>query len=316
MKAHRFARTILMLLGIFFVITGVAKIFVFNSFAATISTIIFTSPSFSRFIAGFIVFVEIIGGAFLVLQLKLRLVAILVCLMLCAYIWVLYSSVMQGREIECNCFGILNISIPNLLELALDFFLFDVIALMALMIAQSSGLTTSSIIIAIVIVFVQFGMLNSTYQTSYASSSTTAQPREFFDFVKHKNGSSVVHTRGNSLILLLNFYDFNCSLCFDDFTALSDSVEKHHEVFKDRVTAILESNEIMNSWTPSHLRLWAKANQIVYPVVIAPNQMFREAKIAKSSVAVLSPNGKLLFYHQIPLGPENRKEVLSLISEN
>lgn len=322
MRLQKLAKTVLILLGAFFVITGAAKIFVFNSFAATISAIISTSSSTSKVIAGFIVSAEVAGGVLLVLRFKLRLVAILICVMLSAYIWVLYSSILQGREIECNCLGILNMSLPNFLELVLDFFIFDVTAFMALVItpraqeSKSSRFTISTLVIIVVILSVQFGMLSFAHDSSHAFSSSTAESQEFFTFVKNGEGISFGRTGGNSLILLLNFYDFKCSLCSDDFSALSDSIAKHYDNLHGRVIAVFESNEIMSSWSSSHLEQWAQANQIVYPIIFASDQMFKQVKISKSSAVVFSSNGNLLFQRRIPIGYEGRKEVLRLILGN
>lgn len=322
MRAQRVARITAVFLGVFFIITGVAKVFMLNSFAVTIFTIISASSFGSNLIACFIISAEIVGGALLLLRFKLRLVAVLICVMLSVYIWLLYSSIMQGREIECNCFGILNISLPNFLELVLDFFIFDMTAVVAFVMTTNArngrggGFGISTVLIVLTIFFVQFRILSSAHETLQASSAYSSQMKSIFDLVRGGGGNSLARASGNCMVLLVDLYDFNCSICFDDFTALSDSIANHYGEMRDRVIGVFRSNEVMSSWSSSNIEKWARANHIFYPITVADEEMFTKAMIPKSTVVVFSPTGHPLLRCAIPTGVDNRKKLLRLILGN
>lgn len=322
MILERFTKIVMALFGGFFVATGAAKIFVFGSFAGTISGIIPASQSVSSMIAVFIIATEIVGGIFLAIRFRLRLVTTIICIMLFIYISILYSSIAHGREIDCNCFGILSVSLPNSLELALDFLLLDLTAFIGFVMIplteehREPRFKLPMFIAILVLTIVQFGMLGSAYRHSQSSASSSAELRDIFAFLKYKEGLSFGLSKGNCLAILVDFYDFNCSTCFDDFSALSDSVRVHYDTLHGKVAAVFKSNATMASWNSRKLGLWSQSNGLVHPAMIVPEGMFRRAKIRRSSVLVFSPAGGVLYRGEIPIGSESRREVLKLILQN
>jgi len=120
-------------LGIVFIVAGLGKIFVLGEFAGTISGITYLSPDASIALAAVLMAVEILGGIALIARFMVVPVSVLFCLLLAVFLWVLASAVIQGREIQCHCFGLLNIALSNRAEIVLDIILFNLFVLLGIL---------------------------------------------------------------------------------------------------------------------------------------------------------------------------------------
>jgi len=124
------------------------------------------------------------------------------------------------------------------------------------------------------------------------------------------------YTPGNRVLFLLHFPDFNCPPCFDSFMMISQMVPTHFGEEQSRgVIALFKPGDIADPDDPSRLNGWAKANELGFPVLIAPDSIFQLLKFQKSSVLILSPSGRVLFSETIPIDPQRIQFLTHLLQE-
>jgi len=318
----RLANYVAILLGFFLIVTGASKIFVYSSFALTISSVLSIAVSRARVLAAFVIAGEIVSGVLFTLRRKVLVTAGLICLIISVYIVVLYSSVMTGKLIDCNCFGIFKLAIPNYLEIGLDFLLFDLTALVAIIIhtehnSSKRPLPAMTIVALILLLVFELQIVQSAHDRSTAFlHSGLSGPRlgTLLSIAQHDGYFQSQGHHGAYLLFLLKFYDFTCAICYDDFIALSDSIARNYSQFEGHVAALIEQGGIVDSVDLRKLSLWREANGIVYPIHVVPAGILEKFAVPRSTVAVFNSNGDLLYFHEIPIGIKDRERVLSLLT--
>lgn len=120
----------------------------------------------------------------------------------------------------------------------------------------------------------------------------------------------------NRLILLLDFNDFNCPPCFDDFISLCDKINnvfgkdsQEHivAVFRQRDIAILKDSE--------KLLYWKKINNINFVTLVGPDSIFESIKFIKSMAIVLDNRNKIIFSEYFPMGERKHNNIIKLLGE-
>ncbi|MBU2447252.1 MAG: hypothetical protein KJ666_16990 [Bacteroidetes bacterium] len=121
----------------------------------------------------------------------------------------------------------------------------------------------------------------------------------------------------NRLLLLLNFYDFNCPPCFDDFITLCDSLNTFLDFNKKKQLAILfRLDSTATSLNSQRLLIWAKANNIDFPILTANDSIFSKIDFVKSMAVVIDAEEKILFSEHFPMGIKKHNTITQLLTQN
>ena len=304
-------------LGCVFFIAGAAKVPVLAQFSQTVSGIVHLSPGMSRTGAIGVVILELAAGTALLFRYRQFVVSALLCILVGAFLWVLASAVAQGREIQCNCFGILGISLPNRSEMILDLVLFNLLAVLAFLSMETRqhstfGQKVWSAALGLVLIVLQYTFVGFVFEGSSRSSSVDVEHALAYAEMHHREfGSSA---GSNRLLMLLNFSDFNCPPCFDSFVDLCDSMKAQlPDSGRNRVLALFRAGEVADPRDPTPLKRWAQANELLFPMLIAPDSLFESIHVQKSAVVVLGPSGRARMLRVLPIEQADRAAMLRIL---
>ncbi|MGB9774698.1 MAG: DoxX family protein [Bacteroidota bacterium] len=304
-------------LGVLFLVTGIAKVLEGDAFSQVIAGVTYLSPAVAKVLAIIVVAIEVICGTALILRYKIRFAAVTLCMLVGIFIWILSTLVFENRNLACNCFGVLDIRLSNHAELMLDLILFNMLAVVALL--EKSRSTTKEFstrrqkalitVAGSIVLYLEVSLVHSVYDhvRKYASIDMS----QAFLFAREKSEAFASISDGNRLFFFLNFRDFNCPLCFDDFIALCDSIRTNLKGSdQGRAVALFRQDDIADPKNPFRLTRWAKANGITFPILIGPDSLFVRLSVKKSALAVTNNSGKTLFFSEIPIGSKHREDVL------
>lgn len=94
-----------LLLGGVFVWAGVVKALDVPAFAGQVAAYQLLPYAWNYAVAATLPYVELLAGALLLINLRVKPAALLVCLLNAAFIVVLLSVLARGLAIDCGCFG-------------------------------------------------------------------------------------------------------------------------------------------------------------------------------------------------------------------
>jgi len=301
-------------LGLVFTLSGIGKIFVIHSFSSTISSLTHFPNWLSSICTYCIIGFEIGGGIALILRYKVSLFITLFSILIGTFIITLVFVVVGNKSFVCHCFGIFDIGLSNYQELIFDVLLLDVLVL-----AGISNITPKrsivklkafSIIIIIFIIYAEFSLLQPLARIqdlenrTNVSMAVSLAEKEVANFKSMKSSKRV--------LFLLNYDDFACSLCFNSFSLLSDSLCRmlpSNDRF--RVVGIFKENYIIK--TPLRLQHWKETNGFVFPTIVLSDSLFAKVHNAKSAVLLIGENSQTLFLRSFPISPEQFKMFLQLM---
>ncbi len=83
-----------------------------------------------------------------------------------------------------------------------------------------------------------------------------------------------------------------------------------------RVLVLFKEDEIAYPDEPTRLYRWARANELSFPILIAPDSLFGDIQFTKSSAAVIDSSGNAIFYEILPMGKKHQQTVLQLLRES
>jgi hypothetical protein len=307
-------------LGMFFIIAGIGKIFSFGAFASTVSEITYLAQSTSTVLAVAVIAIEILGGVGLFLRYKTTLLSILFCILIALFLWVLSMAIIQGKEIECQCFGILNIGLSNRAALIVDLVLFNLFALLALIssVRKSPPTLSQKVWLAVTLAavfYLQYSAFAPMLKERNLERNLNLQP--VLSLLKTHHSDFASNEGENRLLFLLYFPDFNCPPCFDEFMTLADILQTRFPNGQSkRLLALFKPDAIADPADPTRLHRWAEANKLFFPTLIAHDSLFQQANFFKSAVAVISPSERILFSEVLPMGPEKLERVIKLLEGN
>jgi|GEM_PF-2020255 len=314
-------RALSFFLGAVFLIAGVGKLLMMETFATTVAGILAATHTAGLVAATAIVAMEIAGGLALLADYRTRMVSLLFCVMVGAFIWMLSAAILNAEQINCNCFGLTGIALSNTQELLLDLLLFNAFVVLAAGAsrrdAMSSGGDGST---GPVEGFAAGGtllLLEVLLVLSVLSGGTDRGGSTFdaaIDFAEHADARFAARGNGNRALLLMNYADLNCALCLDDFTVLLDSLESLFGENSDRVLLIFKEDQFIRSDSSRHMRRWIAANGIAFPVFVAPDSVFDRASFDKSTALVIDRRNVVLLAERFPLGITKRTVALHLLS--
>jgi hypothetical protein len=121
-------------------------------------------------------------------------------------------------------------------------------------------------------------------------------------------------THAPAVFFLVDFSDFGCVLCLDDFLALADSVD--HLTKRGKV-----HTEMIVRWHPERsveaqqrvLRGWMKGNRYGFPARIDQDSLYERTLCKRTSVVVLDARRDVLFSGTFPIGEVRRNEVMDAL---
>ena len=307
-------------LGGLFVIAGVAKLPMFAEFSRTVAAISHINELGACILAGVVVAVEILGGVALLLQYKRFIVATMFCFIVAVFLFVLSAAIVQGREIQCNCFGILGVALSNRMELALDLVLLNLFAVLAMFSGTRTSPKTNTeriwlAISAAVVLYLQYSFLNFVSEKRTTEREMNIAPA--VRFAEDHGREFVPWERANRLLMLLDFSDFNCPPCFDDFMSLCDSLKSGSgDTPGTGVLALFREGRGTGNDNPERLAIWARVTGLPFPYIVGPDSFFSQIRFRKSGAVIVDASGQTLMFEVFPMHLEKRVKLLSLLRQN
>ena len=308
-------------LGALFLLAGISKLFVVGAFAETVASVTLLPREASRIAASAIVAFEILGALILLSGRRTRLIAVVFAFLVGAFITVLTLAVLQGREITCNCFGILGIRLSNLHEIILDLTLFNGFLGLAILGGKrslrssspsKSGRAAGWALCVAGGLLLEFLLMFPIVRRALGPGARDYE--SVISFAKRADTLFAQHNGENRILLLLNYSDFSCPICFDDFAALTDSLKSRYgDGQQHNVVALFRESPQSSFNSPDRLEHWIAANGILFPVFLTPVDTFQTVQFVKSMVVVLDPADRILFSEIFPMGDAKRSVALRLL---
>jgi len=306
-------------LGGLFILAGVGKAWYLTEFLQTVAALTHLSQSNSQLLALALVICEIAGGAALLARFKLTATSILFCGLIAVFLWMLSLATLEGKEIDCNCFGIFNIRLSDRAELILDIILFNLFALLALLSSQVMPMSRNNkfsfAVLAFLLAYVEYSIFSPIFSHAERRNTANLIPAVSYSDAHHQAFAS--QKLKNRLMFLVRFSDFNCPPCFESFILLCDSLRARlTDDGQHRLIILFQQDDFADPSNPARLHHWLKANDLRFPVLIIPDSVFKQTTISKSSVAVVNPANETLFLRQLPLEKqEEYQHVLELLMQ-
>jgi len=302
--------TLSTIIGCVFLISSLSKLFILQNFSQTVSNFIPFLGVYSYLVAVLAISFEFILGVLLLFRYKVELVSKLLSLLLTFFIGLLISDIILGNSTSCNCFGGLGITFSNFTQMIIDLALLSGLLLTIYLSDKSSNdISKFSAIPSFLFIFlIGTSLLILAYRSDKkAEMANFYKVGNFIDVKFEKNKKNV--------LFLMSFTDFNCPLCYDDFVALADSLERNvydsinvHYFFKSN----LADMDILDSL---RFERWKEVNNITKHLTLLDDKVYEENKINKSSVFVTDEKENIFFQGEFPINESNRKRVLQFLTE-
>jgi uncharacterized membrane protein YphA (DoxX/SURF4 family) len=319
---HSIARFLIVGFGLVFALAGAAKAFALSNFAQTIASVTFFPLSTARTMATILILAEILGALLLLARLWIRTTAVIFAFIVACFIAVLSSAIVQHHEIDCHCFGILGLRLSNADELILDVLLLNGFLFIAIVSdikgrhARQREQTSTATRMLYIASALLLEFLFIFPIISRALTNTTQDVNAVIIFAEQADTLFSRAGRRNRVLLLLDYADFSCPICFEDFSAFADSLSnrqgdgRHHPCL-----AIFREGPYSSLRSPERVKRWATANHIRFPVYFSPDSVFQRAHVTKSVAVVVDPMKHVLFSEIFPMGLQKRSKALRLFDE-
>ena len=309
-------RYTIVVLGFFFLIAGGSKVFVFLTFAETIDNFIPYLNGIGTILSIIIISAEVLGGIFYIINYKIVLFSYMFLFIISTFITVLSISLVLNREINCRCFGVINFNFSNQNELILDFILLDIIALIIFVNYKLSNkkIKLNVVTFCLIVLFglyIEYNFISVTTSGKlFNQNATSLNMQKLIDLENHYLFKNAQNPK---LFLLIDFDDFNCPPCFDDFIEFNDALNKNQKNI-NRIYAFFVFNENDNILSDSiRLEYWKQRNNFKYSLFLIPYTIFESINLKKSS-AILLDNGRVVFNEIIPMGKAKHQKALNLLN--
>ncbi len=294
-----------------------------GTFAATVAALVPATHAVAPGVAMVIVAIEIAGALALLADYRTRMISLLFCVVVGAFIWVLSAAILSGEEMSCNCFGIIGIALSNTQELFLDLVLFNAFAVLAACTPRrdavpsggdastgvSARLVAGGMLVLLEVLLVLLVLRGGTDRSGLTFDAVIG-------FAERADARFAARDNGNRGLLLMNYTDLNCPLCLDDFTVLLDSLESRFGENSDRVLLVFKEDQFIRSDSSRHMRRWIAANGIAFPVFVAPDSVFDRTRFEKSTALVIDRRNHVLLAERFPMGITKRTVALHLLDSS
>jgi uncharacterized membrane protein YphA (DoxX/SURF4 family) len=314
------SRFLAFVLGILFLAAGISKLFVLDAFADTVAAIVHAPLHIAFSLAVGIICLEAGGAIALLTDFKTRAVSILFCIVVALFIWVLVSAILQGREFNCHCFGILGISLTNRQELLLDVILFNAFGLLGYLSPDGDrtpfgrnlrwGKATTAVL-ALFLGLLECGLLLSLLDGGKVLAEL--HPEQAIRFAEHADARFARQASGNRILFVIRLADLHCRLCCDDVLCLADSVHARMGDEAGRALALFERAEPESGDTLSVIQRWIAASKFQIPVAVAPDSVIKALHFKKSLALIIDRGNHVVLSERFPMGLTKRLTALQLL---
>jgi hypothetical protein len=300
-------------LGLVFLAAGAGKLFVLEAFASTIAGIIHAPLNLAFILAVTLISVEAAGAVGLLFSYKTRALSLVFCVVVGVFIWVLASAIVQGKEIACNCFGILGINLANRHELLLDIVLFNLFGFLGYMTpmeseAEQGGSTRRAKIwtgvLALCVVMAECTLVLTVLHIGSGLAKLSVKP--ILRYAERTSPGFATRGDGNRLLFVMRHRDLGCPACNDDFMSLADSVHGRVGDTTDRVLAVFERDGDELGVGAPRASQWAITHNFPFPVIDAPGSLYDSIHFHKSSAIVIGTGDSVLLQQRFPMGLTQR----------
>jgi len=267
-------------IGLFFLVTGVAKLFDFSSFVYSITQLLPGVGALAPVGAVGVVSVDILCGLGLIVRRWERRCSGVLAMLLGLFIGMLSYALMQGVTVSCSCFGMLGLSFPIATQIVVDGVLLNITILMlvsstrgtygdAMLSPRGRRLVAATLLITVFwsgLMLVQA----ETIAAKVDQQNVDLAPLHIF-WTQHHGADQ---RRGPRLFVLVDQSDFRCQSCFQDFMELIDAMasipvpEYALIILMRRDTTQGQSQQI------ERLRRWQQQLSIPYPLIVDQDALY------------------------------------------
>lgn len=294
-----------LLLGSFFVMTGTAKIFTLTEFSFYIDMLlIFLDNSIeAEIISWGIILFEIISGLSLIIgKFRFRVLAAQLIFLTVSIVFTTHNLIFINSIKSCACFGAFGINFTPFQQLIFN------VGLILLIIYQI-GKMKRNIFLIISLSLLSGALIFSISSTHKVSVEFTAVKKLLSDHNQYKNTSE-------SLLLFLNFNDFNCGLCLDDFNSFVEKI-KLSNLRKRQLQCFVRRNDIDSVLQSRIILRWKKARGIPFEITLLNTGSFDSITSQKSGVVFFNrENNSVTENYTFPIGESTQKILIRRITYN
>lgn len=116
------------------------------------------------------------------------------------------------------------------------------------------------------------------------------------------------------LAMMIRFENFGCLPCLNDFMEFCDSLRAGNTVGSNvSVILIIARNEQSLQQQTVSMKRWANENELFYPLVCIPRQLFENWNIERSTVLLVNKNDSIDLRETIPLSRARQDEFIARI---
>lgn len=302
------------ILGLFFLITGGAKAFEFTFLNQFILDYIITNIFFSYLLSGTIIFLEVLSGICLILNVKVKSFLLLLLVFLSISVILLIIIFVRFGNAECPCFGSIQFSMP------LSQHIFFNTAIMILLfrvyvdhhnkfnLSKKKNLNVINVFSVLAILFI-----TTTIVLNYSKSDNLFQNR-IIDLKKLHVDSPQYNDNEYIIILFLDDNDFYCSLCIKDFKEMMAKLLINKTI--QRIYILLQKTVNNPSFIQKVIQSYQNAYNLQIKISNITKDIFEENKIEKSSILITNNLGEIKAFYEMPIGRRNMDKILHLLLTN
>ncbi|MGB9665287.1 MAG: hypothetical protein ACPL25_10290 [Ignavibacteria bacterium] len=118
----------------------------------------------------------------------------------------------------------------------------------------------------------------------------------------------------NKLLLIINFDDFSCQPCYDDFLDLCDTLTAHFEekeIEPPVLMAIKEGNQLQLD-NPERLKVWQTYNNARFNSIVISDSLFK-VYFKSSTVMVVRSDTLIVLRKELPIGKKTKLQLLEFL---
>jgi len=301
-------------IGVFFVLTGFSKFFEFNEFSNSIGLTISFFSNTSYIVAIIVILGELILGYLFLRRKHLDIVSILLSILSLIFIVYLILQIINDSNASCICYGILGLEVTAITQIIIDIFILN--SCVVVYVINSSKKHTHAksnmtawIVSIVFFVFMQYSIINFVFNIS-------SDQMKVIDLqIENVKIKSFTGSNNTKVIFYVDFDDFSCALCYDDFTILSDYLNETKIENLDVLYLFSREKNHLFSSNSKRLEVWAKVNNIGYQILYVDSLLQMQLKSTKSSVYLFSKTNSLQYKGAFPIGITNRKFITNYLAE-
>lgn len=299
-------RGIRVVAGSFLLATGAAKVPILPEVGNVVSAITGWGEWWGRSSASVVIGMEVTIGGFLLCGVAVRAAATAGSVLMILFSGGIGSLLLRGVEMDCRCFGVIGIHLPLWAEFLLDLFLCGTFLLVRRWGSPAHAWNRRHIAAAAIIL-----LSSSIAGLSVESRRELGDGREYLRRIGHGEGE-----RPPRILLVLDHRSLACALCFDDFTALCDSLSADNSGGWDGALTLIRRDSSGTGPGSADLVRWGRETGIGGEIRIVDGPDLDPPAGGESVAYLFSNLGVPEFAGVFPLGLARRREFLAIAEGN